>query len=171
MLRSCEPKTWLSCCVTRTCICICITSRHAHTRTACALRVCSVDARQVRGRAGRTKVVRRGISSRVLAPMYLAYVHGVTEVGSRSGGSIHKGRREWRVRVCAETCSGRIVFIVQLLTCTRSAVRRRSRAAPSRQGPCRPPGGSGGVGQWGWRRLGAKGGCRVCNLGGEVGCR
>ena len=53
----------------------------------------SVDARQVRGRDGRTKVVRRGISSRVLAPMYLAYVHGVMEVGSRSGGSIRGGER------------------------------------------------------------------------------
>ena len=129
----------------------------AYMHSACALRVCSVDARQVRGRAGRTKVVRRGISSRVLAPMYLAYVHGVTEVSSRSGGSIHKGRREWRVRVCAETCSGRIVFIVRLHTCTRSAVRRRSRAARSRQGPCRPPGGSGAAGQWGRRRLGGVG--------------
>ena len=83
LLRSCEPKTWLSCCVTRTCICIhmrpdiyhILKPDIYHISHAHCVRAAGVQCRCVAGArpccAGRTKVVRRGISSRVLAPMYL----------------------------------------------------------------------------------------------------
>ena len=91
-------------------------------RTVCALRVCSVDVWQVRGRAvlgaqsrhkGRAmRHFLEGLGADVPGRMYM---HGVTEVGRRSGGGDESGGRTrpggWNVltnttyRVCCASCA------------------------------------------------------------------